>query len=206
MNSKLILASGSPRRKKLLEQIGLTFEVRASNIKEKITKKLPAEIVEDLALKKALDIADNNRNAIIIGADTIVYFNQMILGKPTDHQQAKRMLQMLSNQTHSVYTGVAFVKNSDTGNILKKHTFSVQTKVTFDTLDTKEIERYIDSGSPMDKAGAYGIQDDWGAVFVKKIDGDYYNVVGLPLNRFYKESKKFEPSFYSNTLSNYENQ
>lgn len=200
MNSKIILASASSRRKKLLEQIGITFEVQASNIEEKTTKKLPEEIVEDLALKKALDTANGKKNAVIIGADTIVYFNHKILGKPFGRQHAEEMLQKLSGQTHNVYTGVALVKNDYSGNIVKKHTFSVQTKVTFDTLDTKEIEQYIDSGSPMDKAGAYGIQDDWGAVFVKKINGDYYNVVGLPLNRFYKEIKTFEPSFFSNLV------
>jgi len=203
MNTRLILASGSPRRKLLLRQLGLSFNIQVSNIKEKTNKTLPNEIVEDLALKKALEVAKEHQDVIVIGADTIVYHKQNILGKPLDRIHAKKMLLELSNSTHSVYSGVAFVKKGYHRKRLKEHTFSVQTKVTFDSLDTQEIEQYIKSNSPMDKAGAYGIQDDWGAVFVKKIDGDYYNVVGLPLNRFYQEFKKFEPTIFSNFF--YEN-
>jgi len=203
MNTRLILASGSPRRKLLLRQLGLSFNIQVSNIKEKTNKTLPNEIVEDLALKKALEVAKEHQDVIVIGADTIVYHKQNILGKPLDRIHAKKMLLELSNSTHSVYSGVAFVKKGYHRKRLIEHTFSVQTKVTFDSLDTQEIEQYIKSNSPMDKAGAYGIQDDWGAVFVKKIDGDYYNVVGLPLNRFYQEFKKFEPTIFSNLF--YEN-
>jgi len=197
MNHKIILASGSPRRKKLLQQLGVNFQAESSNIKEESSYTTPEDIVQDLALQKAENVAKNHGKAIIIGADTIVYHKDDILGKPENKNHAKKLLLTLSGDTHSVFTGVAFVKKLENERIYRTFSFAVETKVTFDSLESSEIESYIKTGSPMDKAGAYGIQDDWGAVFVKSICGDYYNVVGLPLNRFYKEITNFEPEFFA---------
>jgi septum formation protein len=190
---RIILASQSPRRKKLLEQIGLSFEIHPSSAKELSPHDEPILLVEDLALLKAKDIASRFSDSLIIGADTIVVHNADILGKPKDDQQAFDFLQTLSASEHSVYTGVAFVKTDKNGAIVAKHTFHEQTKVTFSLLDEYDIRAYINSGNPLDKAGAYGIQDDLGALFVEKIEGDYYNVVGFPLNRFHREMKSFMP-------------
>lgn len=190
---RVILASKSPRRKKLLNQIGFNFEVTPSHAEELSSAQKPASVVKDLARLKAADIAPNYADSLIIGADTIVVHAGEILGKPVDKQQAKEYLQRLSNATHSVYTGVAFVKTNKNAMIEAEHTFYEQTKVTFSTLGEQEIDAYVQNGSSMDKAGAYGIQDDLGAIFVEKIEGDYYNVVGFPLNRFYRELKTFLP-------------
>ncbi|MTI87822.1 MAG: septum formation inhibitor Maf [Balneolaceae bacterium] len=190
---RIILASGSPRRKKLLEQLGMAFKVCPSNAEEVTAHTQPATIVEDLALLKANDVAHSFSDSIVIGADTIVVFNDEILGKPESEEQAIEMLARLSGKTHDVYTGVAFVKTDKKGVISSQKTFHEQTKVQFSTLSSTDILSYVQSRSPMDKAGAYGIQDDWGAVFVERIEGDYYNVVGLPLNRFYRELQKFHP-------------
>lgn len=192
---RIILASRSPRRKKLLEQLGLAFEIFPSSVAEQSDKTEPDELVRDLALQKALDVAGQCNDSLIIGADTIVVHNNNILEKPGDKQEAYGMLSELSGKTHSVFTGVAFVMTGTKGTELMEKTFSVETKVTFSTLTPREILSYVESGSPMDKAGAYGIQDDWGALFVEKISGDYYNVVGFPLNRFYRELKSFNPEF-----------
>lgn len=191
--SRIILASGSPRRKKLLSQIDLTFEVIPSTVKEETSETEPGKIVEDLAFQKAADIAGKNRNSLIIGADTIVVFKGEVLGKPCHEKEAEEMLQKLSGTFHEVYTGVALIQTDDSGEIAGQRIFHEQTKVFFSALTTQEIRKYIATGSPFDKAGAYGIQDDMGAVFIQKIEGDYYNVVGLPLNRLYNELKSFNP-------------
>jgi septum formation protein len=191
--TRIILASQSPRRKRLLEQIGLTFEVVPSNVEEVSAEEEPTLLVEDLALQKARDVAKSFTDSLIIGSDTIVVHNGEIIGKPKDENQAAEFLSKLSNTNHSVYTGVAFVKTNKNGEIKGSHTFHEQTKVTFGALGEQEIQAYIKRGNPLDKAGAYGIQDDLGALFVQKIDGDYYNVVGFPLNRFYREIKTFMP-------------
>ncbi|MCX7984046.1 MAG: Maf family protein [Bacteroidetes bacterium] len=178
----LVLASQSPRRKKLLKQLGLRFRVMPAHIREVFNKRYtPAENVEQLALKKALKVAKRVRKGIIIGADTIVVCNHHILGKPKSPTDAKRMLHLLSNKSHYVYTGIALV-DAET---MVKQTAVEKTEVHFRALEQDEIERYVKSGSPMDKAGAYGIQDDYGAVFIDRINGCYYNVVGFPLARFY---------------------
>jgi septum formation protein len=190
---QVILASQSPRRKKLLEQIGLGFKVSPSGISEDSDHTDPILLVEDLALDKATDVAKNHSHSLIIGSDTIVVHQGMILGKPENEQDAVRMLTNLSGTTHYVYTGVGFVKTNQFGQIIDTLTFHEQTKVTFSALDESDIIAYVKSGSPLDKAGAYGIQDDLGALFVEKIEGDYYNVVGFPLNRFYRELKSFSP-------------
>ncbi|MDR9419632.1 Maf family protein [Gracilimonas sp.] len=191
--SKIILASASPRRKKLLKQIGLSFDVFPSNAEEISSQEDPAKLVEELALLKARDVSSQFTNAFIIGADTIVVHNQQILGKPNNKTEAAEILRSLGGTIHSVYTGVAFVKVDKNGNNELEHSFHEQTKVTFSTLEESEIQAYIETGNPMDKAGAYGIQDDLGALFVEGIEGDFYNVVGLPLNRFYKEFKNKMP-------------
>lgn len=190
---RIILASQSPRRKKLLEQIGLSFEVFPSDAEEHSEYEDPEHIVEDLALLKACDVASKLPESLIIGADTIVVYHGHILGKPQDEDEAFAFLQKLSGSEHSVYTGVAIVKTDKNGGIESKFAFHEQTKVTFSVLDEQDMNAYIKTGHPLDKAGAYGIQDDLGALFVEKIEGDYYNVVGFPLNRFYREMKSFIP-------------
>lgn len=193
---KIILASGSPRRKKLLQQINLSFDVRPSSVDEFFDPELsPEEVVQQLALRKAADVAKNQKDALVIGADTIVVFKDKILEKPRTHQEAKKMLQQLSGQTHQVLTGVALCKVNASNNIADTVSFVETTDVTFGELNSDDIENYVASGSPMDKAGGYGIQDDFGAIFVKKIEGDYYNVVGFPLHSFYTTVQAFAPEF-----------
>ena len=192
----IILASRSPRRKNLLTKIGLSFTVTPSEIDESYNPEWsPAKIARNLAQQKAKDIAQHYKNALIIGADTIVAFNDVILEKPTSSSEAKTMLQELSGQTHTVLTGTALVKTNDANNIIDQTSFVEKTKVAFGDLDPELIHSYVATESPMDKAGAYGIQDSHGALFVKEIWGDYYNVVGFPLHRFYTTMKSFAPDF-----------
>ena len=150
-----------------------------------------------LALRKATDVSRNKPSALVIGADTLVFFNGKILGKPNSPEEAKTMLSKLSGNVHSVYTGVALVKTDEAGNILQEKTFVEETKVYFGNLSREEIDNYVEEGNPMDKAGSYGIQDDRGALFVKRIEGDYYNVVGLPLHSLYRKLKDFAPEAIS---------
>ena len=190
----IILASRSPRRKKLLEQINLSFEVSISDADESFNaNEQPADIVQLLASRKAEDVAGSHEDALIIGADTIVVFKNDILEKPTTPSHAREMLNSLSGKTHEVYTGVTLIKTDYRGNINESFSFFEQTSVTFGDLSDEEIDQYVRTGSPMDKAGAYGIQDDWGALFVERIEGDYNNVVGFPLFRFYQHLKNFAP-------------
>jgi septum formation protein len=168
MRTPLILASQSPRRKKLLRQIGLKFRVMPSRADETLNRhQSPSENAERLAVIKARDIAGRLKRGIVIGADTIVVLDRHVLGKPRNAKDAVRMLHLLSGRTHIVYTGFALV-DASTGQTLSA---VEKTFVTFHTLDAKEIQSYVASGSPMDKAGAYGIQDDYGAVFVKSVRG-----------------------------------
>lgn len=190
---QVILASQSPRRKKLLEQIGLKFQVSPSSVSEETDQTDPILLVEELAQKKAVDVSKSYTNSLVIGSDTIVVHNNNILGKPENEQHAVEMIKNLSGTTHVVFTGVGFVSTNENGQITDQLSFHEQTKVTFSALDESDILAYVKGGSPMDKAGAYGIQDDMGALFVEKIEGDYYNVVGFPLNRFYRELKQFSP-------------
>lgn len=185
----LILASESPRRRKLLRQIGLKFRVIPSRTAELISQdQTPGDNAKRIALEKAVEVARRIRNGIVLGADTIVVLDHRVLGKPKSKDEAKRMLRSLSGREHSVFTGFALV---DVRSGL--HTTGVEeTRVRFRVLDEREIASYVDSGSPMDKAGAYGIQDDYGAVFVEKINGCFYNVVGFPLARFYSTLRRFE--------------
>ena len=184
----IILASQSPRRAQLFTQIGLTFSVQPSGIHEAIDINSSfEENVKRLSLHKAQDIANRNNDGIIVGSDTIVVINKSVLGKPNSRDNAIEMLKILSGKTHIVYTGFALV-DAQTKKTYIDHD---ETEVTFHELDEEEIVSYVEKGSPMDKAGAYGIQDDFGAVFVKKINGDYYTVVGLPVSKFYIALKHF---------------
>ena len=181
-SSKIFLASKSPRRRKLLTQLNLKFKSFSVDMDEKIFKnEIPSRAVVRLS-KEKLDLAkEKGQDGIIITADTIVVLNKMILGKPESKKDAYRILRLLSGKTHTVYTGYSIFNSSNNRTITEYE----KTKVTFRVLTDDEIEEYIQGGSPMDKAGAYGIQDDFGAVFIQKINGCYYNVVGLPLAKFY---------------------
>jgi septum formation protein len=180
----LILASRSPRRKQLLRQIGLSFRVIPSTIAERIRRgESPGSNARRIALEKAQDVASRIKKGIVIGADTIVVMDHHVLGKPRSARDARRMLRLLSGRSHTVYTGFALV-DAQTG---RTRIGVESTKVRFRALSTSEIDQYVSSGSPMDKAGAYGIQDDFGAVFVQRVTGCYYTVVGFPLSRFYSE-------------------
>jgi septum formation protein len=178
----LILASRSPRRKLLLDQIGLRPRVVPCDVPEDLDVRLsPAENARVLAERKAECIAGKTSEGIVLGADTIVAIGDAMLGKPDDPDDARRMLRLLSGATHTVYTGFALIDRP-----ANRRSAGVEaTRVTFRELPDDEIAEYVQGGSPMDKAGAYGIQDDYGAVFVTRIEGCYYNVVGLPLARVY---------------------
>ena len=185
---KIILASGSPRRRELLEGLGLSFTVKCiDGIDESYPESLPAEETALFIAKKKSEaykgLTDSGH--LIITADTVVVCNDMVLGKPSNKNEAKKMLSMLSGKTHQVITGVTLATKE------KTVSFSVSTDVRFTTLDKKEIEYYVDKYRPLDKAGAYGIQEWIGYVGVEYISGSYYNVMGLPIQRLYQELKKF---------------
>lgn len=188
---KIILASASPRRKELLTQIGMKFEVIKSGCEEKCTKTKPEELVVELATQKAEDVmttlVDRQEEILVIGADTVVAYRGEILGKPKDKEDAIRMLNMLQGNTHQVFTGVALYSREN-GKV-NRQSFYEETKVTMYPMTDEEIENYVSTGEVMDKAGAYAIQGKC-AAFIKKIDGDYNNVVGLPISRIYQEIKK----------------
>ncbi len=205
--SQMILASASPRRKELLEQIGAEFVICPAKGEEVITETDPSAVVMELSRQKAEEVAYgvliyNEQHAdlatpqdiLVIGADTVVAYENQILGKPKDEEDARRMLTMLSGKTHSVYTGVTFVfidKEGRTG----EHYFFEKTDVCMYPLKEEEIDRYIQSGDPMDKAGSYGIQGRF-AIHIKEIRGDYNNVVGLPVARLYQELQKLGVSIW----------
>lgn len=181
--TELILASQSPRRRTLLEQLGLTFRVVVSHTDETPRSgENPEMMVQRLALEKAETVATGFTEALTLAADTVVVHRGDVLGKPADAEAAAAMLRTLSGATHTVYTGIALVHPATE----RRSTAVEATQVTFGALSDAEIYAYVAGGSPMDKAGSYGIQDDYGAVFVSQIHGDYYNVVGLPLHRLYR--------------------
>ncbi|MGG3524756.1 septum formation inhibitor Maf [Bacillus pseudomycoides] len=183
---KLILASGSPRRKELLELAGVPFEIVVSEIEETIgAYSSPADIVMSLALQKASAVVENHEDSVVLGADTIVTYESRILGKPKDEAEAKEILQLLSGKTHEVYTGIALISKE------KTVTFYERTEVTFWELTEEEVDAYIATKEPLDKAGSYGIQGK-GSIFVQHIQGDYYSVVGLPIARLVRELKQFD--------------
>ncbi len=181
MAYRIILASASPRRRELLEQVGAEFEALPAVGEEIITDSSPQQAVLGLSAQKAAEVAGNVQgDAIIIGADTVVAFGGRILGKPKDAKDAKRMLAMLSGNTHSVYTGVSIIVKQ--AGKSQEYSFYEETEVTMYPLSEEQMISYIRTGEPMDKAGAYGIQGK-GAAFIEKIQGDYNNVVGLPIAR-----------------------
>ena len=232
MEERIILASGSPRRKELLEMLGLKFEVMISNQEESYTSTNPKEIVKELALKKARHVAyeileqdslekeqellgeqseDNeaasvtkSKEVIIIGADTIVVVADQVLEKPEDEAGAFEMISKLQNNVHQVYTGVALLKRSrlmkekglenlgsdwdSTSEWFQRVNFVVETKVFVSPMTEDEIWDYIRTGESLDKAGGYGIQGGF-AKFIEKIEGDFYNVMGLPVAKLYQEMK-----------------
>lgn len=189
---RVVLASASPRRKELLKRAGVAFEVLPATGEEIITGENPPEVVMELAFKKAKEVAGklaakDGGELLILGADTVVTYDGVVLGKPRDEADAVRMLSVLSGSTHSVFTGVALIYQAKgTERVLN---FYQETRVTMYPMSPGEIQAYVRSGEPMDKAGAYGIQGR-GTVFIEKIAGDYNNVVGLPMARVYQEMKK----------------
>lgn len=204
---QIILASASPRRKELLEQIGISFDICPAKGEEIITKKIPHEVVQELASQKSKEVAGmvkayeasheelmTPQDIMVIGADTIVAYENQILGKPKEEEDAFRMLSLLSGNTHSVYTGVSIVLLGASGKV-GELTFYEKTDVAMRQMDDAEIRRYIATGEPMDKAGAYGIQGKC-AIYIDKISGDYNNVVGLPVAAIYRELKKLGIDLY----------
>lgn len=211
---KLILASASPRRRELLQQAGYEFQILPAKGEEVIHSQEPAQIVKELSAGKAAEIAKRIQEGelptddyVILGADTIVVMDGAVLGKPRDEQEALRMLTALQGRTHQVYTGVTMqeIHGTDCSDKSKEKegememsplSFAVCTEVDFSPASPEEIHRYIATGEPMDKAGAYGIQGA-AAVFIREIRGDYANVVGLPLHSVYEALSSFgiQPSF-----------
>lgn len=190
---KIYLASASPRRKELLKQVGLSFKTMPSTVEEKITKTEPAEVVEELSYQKAVDVCgklvkEGKEDFVVIGADTVVACWGEILGKPKDKEDAAGMLGKLQGGSHQVYTGVTLAwKYKDMPPMFA--TFSECTDVTMYSMSQEDIKQYVDSGEPMDKAGAYAIQGLC-AAYIQGICGDYNNVVGLPVGRVCQELKK----------------
>jgi len=183
----IYLASKSPRRKKLLEQINVRFKTINVEIEEKRRKQeTPVQMVKRLSLEKLDKAKQYIKRGIIITADTMVFLDGKVIGKPKDKKDANKILNKLSGKTHAVYTGFTIYNSVKNISI----TDYEKSLVTFRKLGREEIKDYISTGSPLDKAGAYGIQDDFGAVFVKKINGCYYNVVGLPLPKVYETLQK----------------
>ncbi|MCU0331913.1 MAG: Maf family protein [Ignavibacteriaceae bacterium] len=184
---QIYLASKSPRRRKLLKQLGIKFKSFSVNSTEDfLDGEHPVACVKRIAVEK-MDLAKKRvNNSIIITADTIVVLNGKVIGKPSNKNDALKILSLLSGKVHIVYTGFC-VFNQTTNKLLLDYE---RTEVEFRKLTKDEIADYVDGGSPMDKAGAYGIQDDFGAVFVKRINGCYYNVVGLPLTKLYNALRK----------------
>lgn len=206
---KIILASSSPRRRELLDQIGAKYEVRPSKADETIEGTIPEEIVKELAARKGREVANYyEEEAVILSADTVVASEGKILGKPKDDEEAKEMIRKLQGKAHEVYTGVAiimkFAKNKEVSkNMLEKKQdncekeqlfekekiFAVETKVKVRAMSELEIEQYIKTGEHKDKAGAYAIQGKF-APYIEGIEGDYYNVVGFPISTICQELKK----------------
>ena len=181
---RLILASASPRRLVLLEQIGIIPDetVTAEVDEAACRRERPGELAARLAEAKARQIAARFPGALVLGADTVVVHEGVVLGKPEDEAEAHAMLRRLSGETHTVFTGLALLHPASD----RRVSACEATRVTFDALSDEEIRVYVASGAPMDKAGAYGIQGDLGAVFVTHIEGDFYTVMGLPLHRLYR--------------------
>lgn len=197
---KIILASASPRRMEILNQAGVKFEVKVSNISEDITYKEPEHVVLELSKRKAMAVSDVTlEDAIIIAADTIVACNNKIMGKPKDKKDAVKMIEELQGGCHFVFTGVTLIIKHDFS--FYTETFSVKTKVWVHEMTKQQIIMYTSTEEPMDKAGAYAIQGQF-AAYVKGIEGDYYNVVGLPLSEIYQRLVKLGYDIILNTFTN----
>ncbi len=186
---RILLASQSPRRRELLSQAGFVYEVEPSQVEEHTTRTLPWEIVMELSRQKAVDISRRHKEPelLVVGADTIVAYGDRILGKPHSAEAAVEMLTLLQGSRHQVYTGVTLVWTEQGEERI--HTFYEKTEVEFYPMSQEEIYRYVDTGDCMDKAGAYGIQTQFG-IYIKGIHGDYNNVVGLPIAALYQEMKR----------------
>lgn len=185
MKNTLLLASSSPRRQELLNQVKIPFKLRNPNIDEsQITTTDPVEKVKQLAMRKGRNVQIEDKNEVILAADTVVSYNKTIFEKPKNREEAFKMITALSGDVHDVFTGV-MIRSS-----INERLFVERTKVTFWPLTKSEIEWYVTTDDPYDKAGAYGIQS-LGAMFVKEINGDYYNVVGLPVSRVVRELTEF---------------
>lgn len=196
-DKKIVLGSASPRRRELLSQIGVLYEVRVSDKEERYQSSVPEKIVKELALMKAQNVAselrDESENNLlcstaVIGADTIVVLDDRVLGKPGNEEEAFRMIQNLQGREHRVFTGVAVLDFDENGS-LRIFNYAVETTVHVNGMSEQEIRAYIRTGEPMDKAGAYGIQGRF-AAYIDRIDGDYYNVVGLPVSKVYQTLKE----------------
>jgi septum formation protein len=192
---QIILASASPRREALLSQAGLDFRVEPSRVREEATRSGdPGSLVEQAALAKAGDVAARVRDGLVLGADTVVVIGRTALGKPADAAAARRMLRRLSGKTHRVYTGLALLQVKD-GRVTRQRLAHEETAVTMRRLDERDLAAYIATGEPLDKAGAYGIQGR-GGVLVERIEGCYFNVVGLPLARLAEMLREFGVSVW----------
>jgi septum formation protein len=185
----LILASSSPRRAALLRQLGLEFQIIPSSVNENVDGyRSPVRLVTSLAREKANEVAAKVSEGVIVGADTVVVLDGKQLGKPRNATEAREMLHSLSGREHCVYSGFTLLHVPSRESMTDYEV----TRVKFRDLSAKEIDAYVKSGSCFDKAGAYGIQDDFGAVFVERIEGCYYNVVGFPLTKFYLAWQEFQ--------------
>lgn len=189
MKYQIILASGSPRRKELLELIGVEFKIKISNKEEIISSTNPEEVVKELSTMKAEDVAlEVEGPAVILGADTVVAHGGRILGKPKDEEDAVKMIRSFAGDDHFVYTGVCIIRKEADGSV-KKISFAEGTKVSVYPMTEEEILRYVATKEPMDKAGAYAIQGLF-APYIKGIEGDYYNIVGFPIAGIYQRLKE----------------
>lgn len=202
MDYRIILASGSPRRKDMLRELGVSFEIVKSTLEEKTDELLPSEVVKDLSRQKALDVYEKvigqreeaneseGEPLLVIAADTVVSVDDKILGKPSDENEAFEMIKMIQGRSHRVYTGVCVAcEGCDLSDAPVLLNFSEGTTVNVCSMSDDEINAYISTKEPMDKAGAYGIQGLF-KVYVSGIEGDYDNVVGLPVSRLYQELKR----------------
>lgn len=185
-NYQIILASNSPRRKQFLSDLGLTFNVKPANVNEEYPSQLQGkDIALYIAQQKASVFNNLDTNEVVITCDTIVWINDEALGKPKNSTDAKKMLQKLSGKTHEVISAVCIKSNQ------KEHLFYDVTQVTFNTLNSLDIDYYVDTFKPFDKAGSYGIQEWIGLIGIEKINGSYTNVVGMPMEKLYKELIKW---------------
>ena len=181
---EIILASNSPRRKELLGLTEYKFTIKTKEVEEILDKSLPVtKQIENIAYSKAKEVAKENPDALVIGADTVVVINDKILGKPKDKEDARNMMKLLQNNIHQVITGVALCYNNQV------ELFHEITDVEFYPMTDEEIENYVNIADIYDKAGAYAIQGD-AALYIKKINGDYYNVMGLPIAKLFNKLKK----------------